>query len=285
MNDPTAWVLLATFALAAGVLGLGWRLRRAAVAEAVPAQDPAGRSGLDMGYVRADWLGLALITAVYAWLTLHGVMARSGSDKPVVWRVDGLIFGMGFHLMMAGVALALVAGRMRLADWLGLRWPGWKALFWLVPLCLGMIWTLLLGMHRLGYLQWLETLGVETMQDSVRLLRETSDPTLLVLMVLMAVVVAPVCEELVFRGYLYPAARHFAGPLAGALASGLVFGAAHGALAPLPALFVFGCVLAWCYEKTRSLWAPVVVHVCFNAATVLSSLAYRAMDTAGKGGG
>ena len=284
MNDPTAWVLLATFALAAGLLGLGWRLRRAKPA-AEPLQDTAGRSGLDMAYLRADWLGLALITCVYALLTLHGVMARSGADKPVVWRVDGLIFGMGFHLMMAGVALALVAGRMRMADWLGLRWSGWKILFWLVPLCLGFIWSLLFAMQNLGYLRWLETLGVETMQDSVRLLRETSDPTLLFLMVLMAVVVAPVCEDLVFRGYLYPAARHFAGPLAGALASGLVFGAAHGALAPLPALFVFGCVLAWCYEKTRSLWAPVVVHVCFNAATVLASLAYRAVEIPGNAGG
>jgi membrane protease YdiL (CAAX protease family) len=57
--------------------------------------------------------------------------------------------------------------------------------------------------------------------------------------------------------------------------SALIFAAAHGSLAALLPLFVFGCVLAFLYEKTGSLWAPIAVHALFNGATVLVQLAAR----------
>ena len=58
----------------------------------------------------------------------------------------------------------------------------------------------------------------------------------------------------------------------------LVFAAAHGSLAALLPLFVFGCVLAFLYERTGSLWASIAVHFCFNGATVLVQLAARFYD-------
>ena len=61
-------------------------------------------------------------------------------------------------------------------------------------------------------MEWMNTLGVESSQESVKLLQETQDPLVLGLMAVAAVLVAPVCEEVVFRGYLYPAAKRFAGP-------------------------------------------------------------------------
>ena len=54
----------------------------------------------------------------------------------------------------------------------------------------------------------MESLGAETTQDTVKLLRETNDPLVLGLMAFAAVVAAPLCEEIVFRGYLYPVLRN-----------------------------------------------------------------------------
>jgi membrane protease YdiL (CAAX protease family) len=124
-------------------------------------------------------------------------------------------------------------------------------------------------------MQWMESLGAETMQESVKLLQTTDDPAVLWLMALAAVLVAPLCEELLFRGYLYPVAKKFTGPWLAACSSALFFAAAHGNLSALLPLFLFGLLLVWIYEKTGSLWAPIAVHFCFNGATVTVQMAAR----------
>jgi membrane protease YdiL (CAAX protease family) len=124
-------------------------------------------------------------------------------------------------------------------------------------------------------MSWIESLGVETVQDTVKLLQESDDPLILGLMAFAAVVAAPLCEEIVFRGYLYSAAKSFAGPWVAALCSSLVFAAAHGSLAALLPLLVFGVVLVFLYEKTGSIWAPIAAHGCFNGATVITQFIAR----------
>jgi membrane protease YdiL (CAAX protease family) len=124
-------------------------------------------------------------------------------------------------------------------------------------------------------MQWIESLGVETVQDTVKLLQTSTDPQILGLMIFAAVVAAPICEEIVFRGYLYSASKHFTGPWVAGICSALVFSATHGSLAPLLPLFILGCILAFIYQKTGSLWAPIAVHFCFNGATVVIQMAAR----------
>ena len=121
----------------------------------------------------------------------------------------------------------------------------------------------------------MDRLGVEKVQDTVELLQTGKDPAMLILMGFAAVFVAPVCEEVVFRGYLYPAAKRFAGPWVAALCTALMFSAAHGSMAALLPLFVFGLVLVALYEVTGSIWAPVAVHFLFNAATVVIQVLVR----------
>ena len=93
-----------------------------------------------------------------------------------------------------------------------------------------------------------------------------------------AVVAAPLCEEIVFRGYFYPVLKRFSGAWPAAICSAIVFGAAHGQLTALLPLFIFGLLLVFIYEKTGSIWAPMAVHFCFNSATVLVQIAARHFD-------
>ncbi|NJR41612.1 MAG: CPBP family intramembrane metalloprotease [Akkermansiaceae bacterium] len=140
------------------------------------------------------------------------------------------------------------------------------------------MWVLLGALNAGGYMQWVESLGVNSTQDSVKLLQETRDPVVLVLMAFTAVIVAPVCEEIVFRGYVYPAAKKFVGPWCAGICSALVFSAAHGSLVALFPIFILGALLAWIYEKTGSLWATIAVHLCFNGATVAMQFAARFLN-------
>jgi uncharacterized protein len=80
-----------------------------------------------------------------------------------------------------------------------------------------------------------------------------------------AVVLAPITEEIVFRGVLYPTLRRrLAWPLA-AGASGLAFAALHGyGVAGFASVWWSGFVWAWSYERTRSLWPTIAAHAAGN---------------------
>lgn len=92
--------------------------------------------------------------------------------------------------------------------------------------------------------------------------------------ILGAVIFAPIFEELVFRGALYGTLRvRLRWPLA-ALASALIFAAAHGyGLAGFGSVFVSGLLWAWAYEKTGSLLPGMIAHAANNLAVAVTLLA------------
>ena len=91
---------------------------------------------------------------------------------------------------------------------------------------------------------------------------------------LAAIVFAPIVEELIFRGVLYPAAKHFAGPNVALWGVSILFALTHANLAALLALAVLGIILTFLYETTRSLIAPIIAHSLFNAAN-FAALVYQ----------
>lgn len=89
-----------------------------------------------------------------------------------------------------------------------------------------------------------------------------------------AVIMAPICEEVCFRGFLYNVLKRHAGPVLAAVTSGLFFGSIHGALPQLLPLTIFGVVQCYAYEKSRSLWLPIAIHCVFNASSVIYILCF-----------
>ena len=96
---------------------------------------------------------------------------------------------------------------------------------------------------------------------------EDSTLSLVVIAVLVAIV-APLTEELFFRGFLFPALWRAWGWVAGAIVSGLAFGAVHIAATPLVfivPLAMLGFVLCWLYRHTGSLLPGMGVHAFNNS--------------------
>lgn len=81
-------------------------------------------------------------------------------------------------------------------------------------------------------------------------------------------VVAPICEEFLFRGFVYRSLRNWRGIWPAALITGLLFGAVHGLSAPavdlLPLAFL-GIVLCLVYQATGSLYPCIAMHVLNNS--------------------
>ncbi len=91
------------------------------------------------------------------------------------------------------------------------------------------------------------------------------DPTDRALYLLTGAVIAPVAEEIFFRGYLYGFFRRW-GVLCALILSNLVFVLAHGVTGLPLTQMVGGILFALCYEVEGRLTAPVTVHVLGNGA-------------------
>ena len=49
----------------------------------------------------------------------------------------------------------------------------------------------------------------------------------------------------------------------------IAFTAVHGALWMMPPIFVLSLCLGYAYHRTRNLWVSIIVHACFNAASIV----------------
>jgi membrane protease YdiL (CAAX protease family) len=294
MPDPTALVLTYGFAAAVVVFGVfgGLRLAKRRWREQEDGGELDGFGMLEPGDVwiepRADRMGGGVGVGVYRPMDLAGVglvflvfsgLVLGAASRPATevakLNADTLWLNIGFHFLMAAAVASLVVRRIGMSEWLGLRWKSWPSVLWIGPSAVALMWLVFLGLQIAGYVEWMEWLGVPTVQDSVKLLQDEQDLSVLGLMVFAAVVAAPLCEELVFRGYFYPVLKKYSGAWPAAISSSLVFACAHGSLTALLPLFLFGMLLSWIYERTGSLWAPIAAHFCFNGATVAYQLSAR----------
>ncbi|MFV0337380.1 MAG: lysostaphin resistance A-like protein [Chthoniobacterales bacterium] len=92
------------------------------------------------------------------------------------------------------------------------------------------------------------------------------------LVILLAVVVAPIAEELIFRGYLYGVFRKYGGRFFAMIFCALLFASIHLHLPSMLALSLLAIVLTLVYERTGSLWAPILMHATFNGLSVLAAI-------------
>ena len=93
-------------------------------------------------------------------------------------------------------------------------------------------------------------------------------------MLFMMAVFGPVCEEVAFRGILYRGYLKSGSALKAVLLSSLLFGLIHMNFNQAPYAFALGVAMALLMEATGSLWAPVLMHMVFNAQSVVRMYVY-----------
>jgi hypothetical protein len=110
--------------------------------------------------------------------------------------------------------------------------------------------------------------GLRAQVNLVPILAQLSSPWLLML---AGVIVAPLVEELFFRGFVFAGLRlRYGWPKAAAISSAL-FALLHlQPLAILP-IFLLGFIFAFLYQRSRSLWPAILMHVLMNALALGSA--------------
>lgn len=227
-------------------------------ATGAPAAVPWGRRDLLFAVLLAGGIGLGSSVALGIAVAL--LLPREGLPR------EGLVLVALVLEVALGAAAWFFSVRKYHCPWslLGLgRWLGPRDVLW--------IWAgLVVGLAiNLGYARLPEVLGwSKLLPPAPPLPIEAGSPGLL-MSVLLVSLVAPLSEEMFFRGFLYGglASRH--APWRAALLSALLFALFH--LDPRTALpiFLLGLLLAGLYGRTRTLWAPVFVHLGYNSTLLL----------------
>jgi membrane protease YdiL (CAAX protease family) len=214
-------------------------------------------------------LAMAFVGANVATLLVFGVAAIFGGDVAnptggmymAALAVQDVCF-VGFAVLLAGMR----GGPVR--PWMfGLRrppggWPaavGWLLAAYGVLLLVSVVWSQLVKIDG-GQLS--DDLGVKA-NDAAAIGGA-----------LLVCVLAPIAEEFLFRGLVFPSLRGSIGTTWAALATGLLFGGVHAIGSPigaLPVLALFGTLLCLLYLKTQSLLPCMALH-CLNNAFAYGGL-------------
>lgn len=89
---------------------------------------------------------------------------------------------------------------------------------------------------------------------------------------LFAIVIAPVAEEFIFRGMLFPFVKQLGFPKLAWFGVSALFALIHMNAPTFVPLFVFALALTWLYERTDNLLAPITAHALFNATNFVMLL-------------
>jgi membrane protease YdiL (CAAX protease family) len=115
--------------------------------------------------------------------------------------------------------------------------------------------------------------GVSDKQGIVELFNASSTLKQRVLIILLAVTVAPIAEEFFFRFFLYGVMKRYFGYGVGLVVNALLFAAVHAHLPSFAPLFVLGMCFTIAYEWTGSILVSMTMHAIFNALA-LTALAF-----------
>lgn len=128
----------------------------------------------------------------------------------------------------------------------------------------------LLSIISLAWTFVIERIGLPTdRQDVIAIFTNTRSPAVVAGMLLVACVLAPIYEELLFRAGLYRFCRQRLGRGWALVISGVCFGLLHGNWAGFLPLASLGMMLALTYEATGDIRVPIIAHGLFNLNTVL----------------
>jgi membrane protease YdiL (CAAX protease family) len=124
----------------------------------------------------------------------------------------------------------------------------------------------------------LKPLGIDAeRQELFDLFSNVSSPVLLAVLMILAVVVAPITEELIFRAGIFRYVRHRLPRSLSFLIPALLFAALHYNLSSFAQLVVLGAVFSLAYERTGDIRVSMIAHGLFNLNSIL--LLFSGVDT------
>jgi membrane protease YdiL (CAAX protease family) len=283
-------IVIGVLLVNAGLL-IAWALRRdAAAAGLAPPLFAPRWSLVDVwigGQLIVVAMAVVLITTMFGLGVVMGMRGETmtigpdgGLPTTFLWVVPLTLLPQNALLALVPILFVKYKYRMSLEEF-GLRFPprgrewllgglaGLGMLLLVLPLALLMNWLLglILGPEQMQALtRFSDSFGVQEILDDVR-----KNPALYLSVLIGGAVLAPIGEEIFFRGFVYNCVRQRLGRGWGLSLSAGLFSLVHlGPLVLLP-IFLVGIALALAYERSGSLWVPIFMHATFNGVQLIAA--------------
>jgi uncharacterized protein len=217
-------------------------------------------------------IGSTLLTGSSTATPKPSSTAMDAASGVVVFIISGLLEAIFLIAPLAVVfsrRLPVAPVRERL------RWLGFRATP-LAPAVVLVVVGLAIGLGgSLLYSQLVAYFHLPLQTNSDTLLREGQAAPLTTLGILAAAaLVAPFCEEVFFRSFVFIGLLKRMPLWPSVALSAVIFGVAHADLGSLIPLIIIGAVLAWVRWRSDSIWPGMVIHAANNAAAALVLLPY-----------
>ncbi|HRJ73186.1 MAG TPA: CPBP family intramembrane metalloprotease [Terrimicrobiaceae bacterium] len=247
-----------------GVLSVGSVAYYSRVVRGLP-----GNSGLDAACQRYGLPDAVFAAGLCAWFLLN-IFLTSG--KEMVVNLDALVATAVFSfLLIVCLMCFLIIRSLNPVVLFGLAATPWRRV---VLLALGGLAAAIPAIYFVHAVSMAGFGPDARPQPILQFFNTHTELPARLALILTAVVVAPVSEEIIFRGYLYGVIRRYAGRWWAVVISAMLFAAIHGHLPSLAGLFVLAVALSLIYEASGSLWTSILMHAAFNSMTLIVSLAW-----------
>ncbi len=202
-----------------------------------------------------NWIGVILLAVIDAGLLFIATLGKQGQ-----------IAQSGLLVIVQLVYLLPV---VMIFAWRGIHWKslGFGKFQW-STLALGCGLLVASYVIILFHNLILTALHIETQGDEISNLFELLDSPFWFFLV--GAGLAPLVEEIFFRGFLFQGLRAKYGWIAGMLISSAIFAIAHLDPASLIPTFILGSLLAYLYQRSNSIWPGVLLHMAVNTFGLVS---------------
>jgi len=233
------------------------------------------------GFVRSDLFGLpdvlitgALVVLLILLVAMQWVMpppAKAPDASGAKAAVSGMqiIYGaLQFALPVAAILAFLIARGISLPVVFGLKRVGLVRAIGIAGGLVLLLLPLFMLVTTIAY-QFLD--GHTEPQELVKVYQhaaKTGRSEIIWQVFVAAVVIAPITEEMLFRGYFYAVLKRSIGPLPAALGISLLFGAVHNNALGFPGLTLLALGLTLAYEWSGSILVSIFMHAWFNATSL-----------------
>jgi CAAX protease family protein len=249
-----------------------------------PAIEPAGPQPGEPTGATVDLVDVLLVSvmAVFAFFIFGGIgvgifMYTHHLHGPGTRAMEDALTKNAFFIVSTQLVtyLAIVAF-MAFLVWTRHRTSLSRAIQWNLPDRRLAIYALLAGLALAVVSDIGEVVFHRWIPDSLPITEYFKDRPSALLLASFAILVAPFMEELLFRGFLYPALARWTGPIISIVVTASAFALLHGAQlgyswAPLLLIFIVGVALTVTRVVTRSVATGVIVHMTYNFVLLLQT--------------
>lgn len=232
--------------------------------------EPNGPQIIFQRFQLPDAILASLLGLFFLWLTYAALSQTKQVEITTAVLVDNALFSF---VLVGGVLMSLALRSLNPVDVFGLRRFTWKQAARSL-----LILAVALPAVSFAHAIVMKLMGDDgSLQPLVQfLIAPDTAPSDRLLLIFTAVIVAPISEEVIFRGYFYGVIRRYGGRWVAIILSSALFAAIHAHAPSFAALMVLAFALTLVYEQTGSLWAPMLMHTCFNSLTVANAFLWPA---------